>query len=124
MDKAILAAHEVHKRAEINDVHDLAIIDLSDFGFLDDAKNPCLGRLDLRDVGRADLDQALVIDIDLGTCFRHDLADNLTAGPDHFADLRLIDLDRFDTRCVGRKPWSSHSGCAHGLRWPAIAPSP
>src|SRR3546814_18379439 len=43
VDEAVLAAHEVHEGAEIDEVHDLAVIDLADLGLLDDAENPRLG---------------------------------------------------------------------------------
>src|SRR3546814_2200792 len=55
---------------------------------------------DLVDVGRADLDDALVVDVDLRAGFRDDLADDLAAGADDVADLRLVDLDRLDARSV------------------------
>ena len=38
VDEAVLAAHEVHERAEIDHVDDLAVIDLADFCFFDDAE--------------------------------------------------------------------------------------
>jgi hypothetical protein len=66
VDETVLAAHEVHERAEIDDVDDLAVIDLADFGFLDDAEDPLARRLRSAEVGRADLDQAFVVDVDLG----------------------------------------------------------
>src|SRR3546814_811431 len=100
VDEAVLAAHEVHERAEVDDVDDLAGVDLADFRFLDDAEDPLLGGFDLVDVGRADLDDALVVDVDLRAGFRDDLADDLAAGADDVADLRLVDLDRLDARCV------------------------
>ena len=48
VDETVLAAHEVHERAEIDDVDDLAVVDLADFGFLDDAEDPLAGGFDLR----------------------------------------------------------------------------
>jgi hypothetical protein len=56
-----------------------------------------------RKIGRADLDQALVVDVDLGAGLRDDLADHLAARADDFADLRLVDLHRLDARCVRGK---------------------
>src|SRR3546814_15610438 len=76
----VLAAHEVHERAEIDDVDDLAVVNLADFGLFDDALDPDARRLDLADVGRGDLDHALVIDVDLGAGGGDDLADHLAAG--------------------------------------------
>jgi hypothetical protein len=45
MDETVLATHEVHERAEIDDVDDLAVIDFADFGFLDDAEKSTYERL-------------------------------------------------------------------------------
>ena len=55
------------------------------------------------EVRRADLDHALVVDVDLGAGLGDDLADHLAAGADDFADLVLGDLHRLDARRVGRK---------------------
>jgi len=100
VDESILASHEVHERAEIDDVHDLAVVDLADFGFLDNAEDPLLGGFDFINVARRDLDHAFIVDVDLGAGFSHDFADHLAAGADDVADLRLVDLDRFDARRV------------------------
>src|SRR3546814_5851694 len=72
----------------------------SDVCSSDLAEDPLLGGFDLVDVGRADLDDALVVDVDLRAGFRDDLADDLAAGADDVADLRLVDLDRLDARSV------------------------
>src|SRR5690606_2947636 len=90
-----------HERAELDDVDLFAGVDLADLGLFDDALNPLLGGFDLADVGGADLDHALVVDIHLRAGFGHDLADHLAASADHVADLRLVDLDRLDARSVG-----------------------
>src|SRR3546814_733302 len=103
VDEAVLAAHEVHERAEIDDVDDLAVVNLADFGLFDDALDPDARRLDLADVGRGDLDHALVIDVDLGAGGGDDLADHLAAGADDVTDLRLVDLHRLDARGVRRE---------------------
>ena len=102
VDQSVLAAHEIHEGAEIDDGDNLAVVDFADFGFLDDAQDPGLGGLDLRRIGRADLDQALVVDVDLGAGFSDDLTDHLTASTDHFTDLRFVDLQAFDPRRMGR----------------------
>ena len=52
---------------------------------------------------RADLDHAVVVDVDLGAGLRDDFADDLAAGADDFADLVLGDLHRLDARRVGRE---------------------
>ena len=59
--------------------------------------------LDLRQVGRADLDRAVVVDVDLGAGLRDDFADDLAARADDFADLVLRDRHRLDARRVGRE---------------------
>src|SRR5690606_782034 len=103
VDETVLAAHEVHERPEVDDVDHLARVDPADLGLLDDAEDPLLGRLDLAQVRRADLDHALVVDVDLGAGLGDDLADHLAAGADDVADLRLVDRDRLDPRRVRRK---------------------
>jgi hypothetical protein len=57
VDETVLAAHEIHERPEIDEIDDLAVIDLADFGFLDDAGDPLAGRFDLVEVARRDLDR-------------------------------------------------------------------
>ena len=54
-----------------------------------------------RQVGRADLDHALIVDVDLGAGRRDDLADDLAAGADDLADLVLGHRHRLDPRRVG-----------------------
>ena len=100
MDETVLAPHEIHECAKVHQVDDLAVIDLADFRFFDDALDPCDSRIDLGLVGGRNLDQALVVDIDLGAGFRNDFADHLAAGSDNVADLFLVDLQRFDARSM------------------------
>src|SRR5207237_9626250 len=89
--------------AEVDDVDDLAVVDLADLGLLDDAGDPLAGRLDLREVRRADLDHALVVDVDLGAGGGDDLADDLAAGADDVPDLVLGALHGLDPRRMRRK---------------------
>ena len=91
VDEAVLARHEGHERAEIDDVGDLAGIDRAGNGLGDDAVDPRPRSLDLVEVGGRDLDHALVVDVDLGAGGGDDLADDLAAGADDFADLVLWD---------------------------------
>ena len=100
MDQTVLAAHEVHERAKVDEIDNLAIIDFADLGLFDNALDPCNRRIDLGFVGRGNLDQAFVVDIDLRAGFGNDFADHLAAGPDNVADLFLVDLQRFDTRSM------------------------
>src|SRR3546814_15156158 len=76
---------------------------LANFRFLDNAKDPGLRSLDLRKVGRADLDHAFIVNVDLRASFRDDFADDLAAGADDVTNLRLVDLDRLDTRSMCRQ---------------------
>ena len=98
VDETVLAAHEVYECAEIDDVDDLAIVDFANFGLFNNAFNPSLSGFDLRAIGRADLDDAFIVNINLRAGFSHDLADNLAACSDDVADLRFVDLHCLDTR--------------------------
>src|SRR5207302_10751001 len=70
-------------------------------GLGDDAADPLARGLNLRQVGRGDLDHSIVVNIDLGAGLRNDLADDLAAGTDDFADLVLGDLHRLNAWGVG-----------------------
>src|SRR6185312_11097141 len=96
--KAVLRAEEVHERAELHDLHDLALVDLADFGLRRDAADAGKRLVDALAVCRCDLHRAVILDIDLGTRFRDDLADDRAARTDDFADLVDRDLDRLDAR--------------------------
>ena len=115
MDQAVLAAHEVHERTEIDQVDDLAVVDLADLGLLDQALDPLDRGLDLRGVGGRHLDDALVVDVDLRAGGRDDLADHLAAGADHFADLRLVDREGLDPRRVRRQLAAGLAQCLRHL---------
>src|SRR3546814_19784483 len=54
-------------------------------------------------VFRSNLDQAFIVDVDLGAGGRDDLADHFAAGADDVADFRLVDLHRLDARRVRRQ---------------------
>mmetsp|Transcript_3579 Transcript_3579/g.6494 ORF Transcript_3579/g.6494 Transcript_3579/m.6494 type:complete len:499 (+) Transcript_3579:537-2033(+) len=62
-----------------------------------------VGLLDGFTVRRGDLDDALVVDVDLGARDFHDLADDLAARADHFTDLVGRDLHGLDARRVLRE---------------------
>src|SRR3546814_10649646 len=91
----VLAAHEVHEGAEIDDVDDLAVVDLADFRFLDDAEDPLLGGFDLVDVGRRDLDHALVVDVDLGA--------GLGRSEEHTSELQSLMRTSYAVFCLKKK---------------------
>src|SRR5690242_5369401 len=99
----VLAGHEGHERAEIDDARHLAGVDGAGLRLGDDAADPVARRLDPRDVAAGDLDHALVVNVALGAGRRDDLADDLAAGPDDFADLVLGDGHGLDARRVSRK---------------------
>ena len=103
VDETVLAAHEVHKRTEINNVDDLAVVDLAHFRLFDNAENPVLGGFDLRQIGRRNLDDPFIINVDLGARGGHDFADDLATRADDVTDLRLINIDRLNTRGVRRQ---------------------
>jgi hypothetical protein len=52
VDETVLATHEVYECAEINQIDDLAVINLANFCFFNDARNPLTSGFDLRNVGR------------------------------------------------------------------------
>ena len=98
MHQAILGTQEVHKRAELRRLHDLAVIDLANLGLRHDPLDH-VDRLLARFLGRGcDLDRTVILDVDLGATLGHDLTDHLAAGADHVADLLLRHLDDRDAR--------------------------
>src|SRR5262245_2168574 len=98
--EAVLLAEEVHERAELHDLHDLALVDRSDLGLGGDGLDAGERRLDRLALGGGDLDGAVVLDVDLGAALGHDLADHRAAGADHLTDLVDRDLDGLDARRV------------------------
>ena len=94
--QTIALAEEVHESAEIHQLHHTAGIDLAFFRLGHDRPDHVIGALDRIRVVRRDLDDAIVVDVDLGTRGFHDLADDLSARPDDFADLVGGDGQRFD----------------------------
>ena len=103
MHEAIALSEEIHEGAEIDDLHHLALVDLAFLGLCHDLVDHVIGLLDRFLIGRGDLDDAVIIDIDLGTRNLDDLADHLAARTDHLADLVRRDLHGFDTRRVLRE---------------------
>ena len=100
MDEAVLGAEEVDEGAEVDDLHHGALVDLADLGLGGDRLDPVQRGGDRLAVGRGDLDRAVVVDVDLGAGLLDDLADDLAAGADDFADLVGRDLDHLDARRV------------------------
>src|SRR5262245_51818159 len=100
MDEAVAAAEEVHEGTEINDLHDLAVVDDTDLRLGDDAADPVDGRLGRRGVDGGYLHGAVILDVDLGAGDLADLANDLAAGADDLADLILRDVDDGDARGI------------------------
>ncbi len=100
VDEAVARSEEVHEGAEIDDLDDLAVVDDAELRLGDDAADPVDRRLRGIGVDRRDLDRAVILDIDLGAGHLADLADDLAARADHFADLVLRDGDGGDARRI------------------------
>src|SRR3546814_16112123 len=88
-----VCSSDLHESAEINEVDDLAVVDLANFRFLDNAKDQGLRSLDLRKVGRADLDNAFIVNVDLRAGLRDDFADDLAARADDNSEERRVGKD-------------------------------
>src|SRR5262249_6634451 len=100
VDETIARPEEVHEGAELDGLHDLAVVDHADLGLGYDALDPVDGGLALLGVDRRHFDGAVVLDVDLGAGGLGDLADHLAAGADHFADLVLGDGELGDARRI------------------------
>src|SRR5918993_169915 len=98
--EAVAGTEEVHEGAELHHLHDRALVDRVDLGLGHDGADPVVGRLDRLAVGRRDLDEAVVVDVDLRAGLLHDLADDLAARTDDFADLVDRDLHGLDARSM------------------------
>ena len=92
MNEAIALAEEIHESTEINDFDNFAFVNLAFFRLSHDGIDHIIGRFDGVLVRTCDLDDAIIIDINLGARGFHDLADHFTARPDHFANLVGWDL--------------------------------
>ena len=66
------------------------------FRLCHDRPDHVIGFLDRGGIGRRDLDHAVIVDVNFGTGQFHNLADNLAARADHFADFIGWNLQRFD----------------------------
>ena len=102
MNQPVAGAHEVHEGAEIDDFHDLAGIDHTNFRFGHDAFDPLDCPLAGILVDGRDLDGAVVFDIDLGAGDLANLANDLAAGADDLTNFVARDLEGGDARRVGR----------------------
>ena len=103
MDETILRAEEVDEGAEIDGLHNLAVIDHTKLGLGDDVLDAGDSRLAGRAGHGRHLDGAVVIDVDLRTGGLADLADDLAARADDVTD--LVDRNRHGRdlrRAVGK----------------------
>ena len=105
MDETIFGAEEIHEGAEIHHFHDRAVVDLARFRLARDGLDPIDRGADRIGVGGGHLHRAVVLDIDFGAGFFDDLANDLAAGPDHFAD--LVGREFSWSRCAGANSPSS-----------------
>src|SRR5205823_12074163 len=100
MHQSVAGAEEVHEGAEVDDLDDLAVINLTEFRLRHDGFDPFERGVDRLARGGSDLHRAVVGNVDLGAGLLDDLANDLAAGADHFADLVGWDGDDFDPRGI------------------------
>src|SRR5207253_6920521 len=98
MDEAFLARQDLHKGPERQNARDLTCVDLTRLDFACERADPVDGLLGVLGVARADVDRAVVLDVDAGLGLLGDLANHLAAWADDVADLVGIDLDGGDAR--------------------------
>ena len=102
MHEAVFRAEEVHERAELHDLHDLAFVDRADFRLSGQADDPFLRSVEAFFFDSRDLHRAVVLDIDLRARLFDDLADDLAARADDVTDLVDRDLHRDHLRSIFR----------------------
>src|SRR5215469_15086759 len=100
MHQPIARSEKVHECSKVNNLYHLSIVDDAGFGLGDDPADPIDCSLCGISVDRGDLDGAVVFYVDLSSSRLGDLPDDLTAGPDDFADLFLGDAESRDPRSV------------------------
>src|SRR5262249_31669481 len=61
VNQAVLGTEEVHERAELHDLDDLALVDRADLGLGRDAADACQRLLDALAIGGRDLHRAVVV---------------------------------------------------------------
>ena len=113
MNQAVAGAEEVHEGAEIDDLHDLAVVDHADFRLGDDAIDPVDRALCGFAIDRSDLDQAVVSMSILAPVTSQISRMTLPPVPITVADLVLRDRHRGDTRGVLGQPRATVDGLGH-----------
>ena len=113
MDKTVLGAEEIDEGAEIDGLHDGAVIDHAKLRLGDDVLDPGHGGLAGRTGHGGHLDGAVIVDVDLRAGGLADLADDLAARADDVADLVDRNAQGGDLRrAVGK----AFAGRGQGLR--------
>src|SRR5215469_202366 len=100
MHQPIARSEKVHECSKVNNLYHLSIVDDAGFRLGDDPADPIDRSLCGIGVNRSDLDGAVVFYVDLSPSRFGDLTDDLTAGPDDFADLFLGNAESRDPRSV------------------------
>src|SRR5215472_4911768 len=100
VDQAVLVGKHLDECAKRHDPDDLAPVDAAHLDLVSEALDPVDRLASAALVGGRDEDLAVILDVDLRPGLLHDLADDLTARPDHVPNLVRVDLDRRDPRRV------------------------
>mmetsp|Transcript_27463 Transcript_27463/g.50678 ORF Transcript_27463/g.50678 Transcript_27463/m.50678 type:complete len:280 (-) Transcript_27463:1496-2335(-) len=113
VDQPVTLAKEVHEGTEVHDLHHCSGVNHAFFGLSHDRVDHVVGFLDRVAVGRCDLDDAVVVDVDFGTRHFDNLADHLTARADDLTDFIRGHLHGFNARRVDREVGRTCDGFAH-----------
>jgi hypothetical protein len=100
----IASGKNVHKRPELSDADDAAVIDSAHFCLwrINNGQDASLGIFHSPRFNRADGDNTydtVVIDADIGAGLLLDGVDNFALGPNNFSDFVERNSDRSDLRC-------------------------
>lgn len=100
MNHAILVRGKLNKCAEFHDADNFTCVDHTRLNICHDVPDGSDGLIDHLLISTADIDCAVVCDVNLNACLLDDLVDDLTLLADYIADLRRIDGDLCDLRSV------------------------
>src|SRR5690606_4045480 len=100
--QTVSTRQNVHERTEIDDLGHLAIVDPAHFRLGHDTLDLGLGHVGSVGILTIDADSAVVLDVDLGTGFFTDLANDRTTLADNITDLLGVDLHGHIDRCLFR----------------------
>ena len=124
VQQAVGAGEDFHKRSEVHDFSHGAHVNLTDLGFLGEIANDLDGFLRGLFIGRRYQDRAVVFDIDRHARCLNDTPDRLAAGSNDLAHFILVDLQRDDSRRIGRRFYTWPSQDALHLLQNVHAPLP